>query len=105
MGKDKCAASMSARNIPGMGEEGRRDLAGWMYKVATAIEGGTKAFGREAVLRGRGSAIIKLIGASLWHTKGRKAIAKWLRHQAECIVDEGARAYTQGRFTCRYMHA
>jgi hypothetical protein len=49
------------------------------------------------------AAIVTINGPGRMSTKGRKAIAEWLRHTALDFELLG-RQYTKGRFTARYLY-
>jgi hypothetical protein len=52
----------------------------------------------------KSAAIITIHGVGDMTPKGRREIAKWLRHHADMMVAEG-KNYTKGRFTGRYQYA
>lgn len=49
------------------------------------------------------AAIVTIRGPGKMSKRGRRDIAKWLRHHAECLLKYGDE-YTEGRFTGRYMY-
>lgn len=51
----------------------------------------------------KSAAVITIKAPGTMTAKGRKAIADWLRHHALMLIKDGA-AYTEGRFTGRYMY-
>ena len=50
------------------------------------------------------AAIITIKRPRAMTPKGRRDIAKWLRHHADMLVAEG-KNYTEGRFTGRYYYS
>lgn len=52
----------------------------------------------------RSAAVLSMFRVPTMTTKGRIAIATWLRKQATMMVSNG-KAYTPGRFTARYLYA